>query len=119
MDAIASISEVITQVNGISSTIATAVEQQNATTNEMSRNVSEAARGSNEITRNIAGVAEAAQGTTHGASDTQKASQQLVEMSTQLRTLLGQFKIRADGCEGESVGGATPATRRMAAQACT
>ncbi len=119
MDAIASISEVITQVNGISSTIATAVEQQNATTNEMSRNVSEAARGSNEITRNIAGVAEAAQGTTHGASDTQKASQQLVEMSTQLRTLLGQFKIRADGCEGESVGGATPATRRTAAQACT
>jgi uncharacterized phage infection (PIP) family protein YhgE len=81
----------------ISSTIATAVEEQNATTNEMSRNVSEAANGSGEITSNIAGVAEAAQGTTHGATDTQKASQQLVETSAQLRRLVEQFKINASG----------------------
>jgi len=92
VEAIASISGVINQVNDISSTIATAVEEQNATTNEMSRNVSEAARGSGEITSNIAGVAEAAQGTTRGATDTQKASQQLVETSTQLRRLIEQFK---------------------------
>jgi len=46
----------------------------------MSRNVSEAAQGSGEITSNIAGVAEAAQGTTRGATDTQKASQQLVKL---------------------------------------
>jgi methyl-accepting chemotaxis protein len=93
VDAIASISGVINQVNDISGTIATAVEEQNATTNEMSRNVSEAAQGSGEITSNIAGVAEAAQSTTRGAADTQKASQQLVETSTQLRRLLEQFKI--------------------------
>jgi len=83
-------------VNGISSTIATAVEEQNATTNEMSRNVSEAAHGSGEITSNIAGVAEAAESTSRGASDTQKAAQQLVETSTELRRLVGQFKIKAD-----------------------
>jgi methyl-accepting chemotaxis protein len=93
VEAIASISGVINQINDISSTIATAVEEQNATTNEMVRNVSEAAHGSGEITSNIAGVAEAAQGTTHGASDTQKASQLLVETSTQLRGLVEQFKI--------------------------
>jgi methyl-accepting chemotaxis protein len=97
VDAIASISGVIHQINDISSTIATAVEEQNATTNEMSRNVSEAANGSGEITSNIAGVAEAAQGTTHGATDTQKASQQLVETSAQLRRLVEQFKINASG----------------------
>ncbi len=97
VDAIASISGVIHQINDISSTIATAVEEQNATTNEMSRNVSEAATGAGEITSNIAGVAEAAQGTTHGATDTQKASQQLVETSTQLRRLVEQFKINANG----------------------
>jgi methyl-accepting chemotaxis protein len=96
VDAIANISEVINQINGISNTIATAVEEQNATTNEMARNVSEAAHGSGEITSNIAGVAEAAQGTTHGATDTQKASQQLVETSTQLRRLVEQFKINAN-----------------------
>jgi len=72
------------------------VEEQNATTNEMSRNVSEAAHGSGEITSNIARVAEAAQGTTRGATDTQKASQQLVETSTQLRRLVEQFKINAN-----------------------
>ena len=102
VDAIASISGVIHQINDISNTIATAVEEQNATTNEMSRNVSEAAHGSGEITSNIAGVAEAAQGTTRGATDTQKASQQLVETSAQLRRLVEQFKIEASSNVGES-----------------
>ena len=78
----------------------------------MSRNVSEAAHSSSEITSNIAGVAQAAESTTHGATDTQKASQQLVETATQLRHLVEQFKINA----GESA--ATGAqVHRMAAGA--
>ena len=101
VDAIASISEVINQVNEISNTIATAIEEQNATTNEMARNVSEAARGSGEITNNIAGVAEAAESTLLGATDTQRAAQQLVEMSTRLRQLVGQFKTNASGSNDE------------------
>ncbi|MGC2060204.1 MAG: methyl-accepting chemotaxis protein [Candidatus Sulfotelmatobacter sp.] len=95
VEAIASISEVINQVNGISNTIATAVEEQNATTNEMARNVSEAAQGSGEITSNIAGVAQAAESTSRGAGDTQKAAQQLVETSAELRRLVEQFKINS------------------------
>jgi methyl-accepting chemotaxis protein len=97
VEAIASISEVINQVNGISSTIATAVEEQNATTNEMARNVSEAAHGSGEITSNIAGVAQAAESTSRGAGDTQKAAQQLVETSAERRRLVEQFKINTGG----------------------
>src|SRR5580700_4204391 len=116
VDAIGTISEVINQINGISSTIASAVEEQNATTNEMSRNVSEAARGSGEITSNIGGVAEAAQGTTRGATDTQKASQQLVETSTKLRRLVEQFRINAgDNVRGDEDLGAP--TYSMAAHA--
>jgi methyl-accepting chemotaxis protein len=111
VEAIASISEVINQVNGISSTIATAVEEQNATTNEMSRNVSEAAHGSGEITSNIAGVAQAAESTSRGAADTQKAAQQLVETSAELRRLVDQFKIKADS------GSQAAGTRSMAAHA--
>ncbi len=95
VEAIASISEVINQVNGISTTIATAVEEQNATTNEMARNVSEAAHSSGEITSNINGVAQAAESTSQGAGDTQKAAQQLVETSAELRRLVEQFKINA------------------------
>jgi methyl-accepting chemotaxis protein len=100
VDSIGTISEVINQINGISSTIATAVEEQNATTNEMARNVSEAAHGSGEITSNIAGVAEAAESTSRGATDAQKAAQQLVETSTELRRLVEQFKID-DGANGQ------------------
>jgi methyl-accepting chemotaxis protein len=113
VEAIASISGVINQINDISSTIATAVEEQNATTNEMSRNVSEAAHGSGEITSNMTGVAEAAQGTTRGATDTQKASQQLVETANQLRRLVEQFKINA-GSSGHGSGGGEPQRSRAA-----
>ncbi|HXM63201.1 MAG TPA: methyl-accepting chemotaxis protein [Terriglobales bacterium] len=116
VDAIASMSGVINQVNDISGTIATAVEEQNATTNEMSRNVSEAAQGSGEITSNIARVAEAAQSTTHGATDTQKAAQQLVEMSTQLRNLVGQFKI-GDRSDAGTAAAANPSVETRAAAA--
>ena len=120
VDAIASISSVINQVNDISNTIATAVEEQNATTNEMSRNVKEAAQGSGEITHNIAGVAGAAQSTTRGASDTQKAAQGLVEMSTELRRLVEQFKVNAEA-DGHGNGAAnhaaTNAARTKAAHA--
>ncbi|HEY2822204.1 MAG TPA: PAS domain S-box protein [Candidatus Acidoferrum sp.] len=92
VEAIGAITRIITQVNDISNSIASAVEEQNATTNEMSRNVTEAARGASEIAKNIAGVAEAAQSTSHGAGDSQKAAQQLTAMSGELRELVGQFK---------------------------
>ena len=92
VEAIGTITKIITQVNDISNTIASAVEEQNATTNEMSRNVTEAARGAGEIAKNIAGVAEAAQSTSHGAGDSQRAAQQLTVMSNELRELVGQFK---------------------------
>jgi methyl-accepting chemotaxis protein len=93
VDAMASIRDVINQINDISNTIASSVEEQSATTNEMSRNVNEAADSSGDITSNIAGMAAAAQDTAHGASDTRKASQQLVETSAKLRRLVGQFNI--------------------------
>jgi len=93
VDAIGTISAVIDQINDISTIIATAAEEQNATTNEMSRNVTEAANSSGEINSNIAGVAQAAQGTARGATDTQKASQHLVQTFALLRRLIEQFKI--------------------------
>jgi methyl-accepting chemotaxis protein len=114
VDAIATISGVINQINDISSTIATAVEEQNATTNEMSRNVSEAAQGSGEITSNSAGMAAAAQGTTRGATDTQQASHHLLETSTQLRRLIEQFRISADDGHGSR---GSDSSRAMAARA--
>ena len=104
VDSIGSITGIINQINDISGTIATAVEEQSATTNEMSRNVQEAAKGSGEISQNIQGVATAAESTTRGAQESLKAAQQLTEMSTQLRTLVEQFKLddNAQSAAGKS-----------------
>ena len=115
VESIGTISHVINQINDISSTIATAVEEQNATTNEMARNVSEAAHGSGEITSNIAGVADAAESTSRGAGDTQKAAQQLVETSAELRRLVEQFKVTSNPA-GQANRSGDPA-RAMAAHA--
>ena len=93
VEAIGNISAVITQVNDISGTIATAVEEQSATTNEMTRNVADAAKGSTEITENIAGVAQAAQGTSTSAQESQKAANELADLAAQLRSLVEQFTI--------------------------
>jgi methyl-accepting chemotaxis protein len=116
VEAIGTISGVITQINDISVTIATAVEEQSATTNEMTRNVTDAAKGSGEITRNIEGVAEAARGTSVSAQESQKAANELAEMAAQLHRLVGQFKL-----DGTSRAGATPPAyepmRGMAARA--
>jgi methyl-accepting chemotaxis protein len=102
VDAIASITEVIKQVNDISGTIATAVEEQSATTNEMTRNVTDAAKGSGEITRNISGVADSARGTSNSAHESQKAAHELAEMATQLQGLVAQFKIKGNQHNGLS-----------------
>ncbi len=91
--AIGEVSEIINQVNDISSTIASAVEQQTATTNEIGRNVNDAARGSSEIAQNISRVASATEQTTAGARDTQTSARALNEMAAQLQMLVNRFRI--------------------------
>jgi len=115
VEAIGTISGVITQINDISGTIATAVEQQSATTNEMTRNVADAAKSSGEITRNIEGVAEAARGTSSSAQESQKAANDLAEMAAQLHSLVGQFKL--EGTSGAGASPAHPPVKSKAAQA--
>jgi methyl-accepting chemotaxis protein len=101
--AIAQIGGVITQINGIASTIASAVEEQTVTTNEMARNVAEAAKGSNEIVQNISGVAEAAQSAASGATETQTAAQELARLASELQAVVGQFKYEGEGQQTQSI----------------
>jgi methyl-accepting chemotaxis protein len=72
----------------------------------MARNVSDAAHGSGEITSNISGVAQAAESTSRGAGDTQKAVRELVGASKELRRLVSEFKVTANGAaNGRSLAG--------------
>jgi methyl-accepting chemotaxis protein len=97
--AIGGIKGVIDKVSHISTVIATAVEEQSATTSEMTRNVAEAARGASTISDNIKGVADAAQNTSTNVGEAQTASQHLSKMATQLRDLVGQFKVGSGGVQ--------------------
>jgi methyl-accepting chemotaxis protein len=74
-------------------TIASAVEEQTATTNEMSRSVSEAASGSAGIAGNIEAIGDAARTAAEGTTDSLAATQDLSNMSLNLRELISQFRI--------------------------
>jgi methyl-accepting chemotaxis protein len=93
VSAIAEITTVISQINDIQTTIASAVEEQTATTNEIGRSVGEAARGASEIAGNVSGVAQAAQETAEGASDTLRAASELARMADELTRLVSQFHL--------------------------
>ena len=96
VSAIGEISTVITQINDIQTTIASAVEEQTATTNEIGRSVGEAARGASEIAGNVSGVAQAAQETAHGAADTLRAASALARMAEELTHLVDQFRLEVE-----------------------
>ena len=87
------ITEIIGSINDYQMTIASAVEEQTATTSDIGRNVGEAATGSGEIAANIAGVAQAADLTTTGVEQSRQAVAALAEMSSDLKTLVGAFRV--------------------------
>jgi len=88
VEAIGQIGTIISQINDIQSTIASAVEQQTATTAEISRSVSEAALGSREIAQNVMGVAQVARSTTEGAANTKASADELARMAVELQRLV-------------------------------
>jgi methyl-accepting chemotaxis protein len=92
VDAIAQISTIISHINDIQSTIASAVEEQTATTAEIARNVNEAALGSREIAQNVTGVAQAARSTTSGAADTKASADELAKMAVELQRLVTKLQ---------------------------
>ena len=85
VEAIVGISEIIAQIDDMSSTIAGAVEEQTAMTKENARSVSEGAHGSTEIARTIVGIADAAKTTALGADDTRRAAALVESLANELR----------------------------------
>jgi methyl-accepting chemotaxis protein len=90
--AISTISTIIHQVNDYSSAISTSVGEQSTATGSIAMNISEGAKVSTEIAQNISSVAQAAQSTSTGAHELNNATQKLERLSSELLTLVGQFK---------------------------
>jgi methyl-accepting chemotaxis protein len=89
--ALRQITEVVTRISELQSSIASAVEQQTATANEMSRSVTEGAEGIRDIARNIQGVGLAARGTSEGALHSQESAATLSRLAEELRDLTVRF----------------------------
>ncbi|WP_309225655.1 methyl-accepting chemotaxis protein [Quadrisphaera sp. INWT6] len=91
--AIEQISEVISRIDALQATVASAVEEQSATTAEMVRSVTEVSSGAQEISTNIQGVAAAAAQTTSGASQTTTTAGELLTTARELRQVVSAFRL--------------------------
>lgn len=89
---IGSVSEAISQVNGIAGNIASAMEEQAATTNEVARVVTQSTQGVQQITENIQQVSIAAEQTGKGTIDMQSAAKNLSQIANSLAELVKQVK---------------------------
>jgi methyl-accepting chemotaxis protein len=92
IEAIRQIQAIITRINEIQTSIASAVEEQSATTREIGRNVTEAAKGTDEIAANITSVAEAAGSTSKRAQEASLDTESLRELSVRLEELVRGFQ---------------------------
>ncbi len=93
VEAIGEIGDRISQINDLSTTIASAVEEQSATTSEIARTISEAATGGAEIAANVASVAQAAESTASGAASIQGNAHRLDGVATDLKSVVGKFQL--------------------------
>ena len=100
--AVNEIGVVIRRISEYQGSIASAVEEQTATTTENSRNLCEVARGSAEIARIVTELASATQLTSHEATETLHASEELSELSAELKRNVGRFQFARDAQRQES-----------------
>ena len=101
------ISEVISGVNDIVATIATAVDEQTAATREIASNISQASQGIQEVNENvnqssnvamdiakdIAKVNLAATGISQSSKEVHTSSEDLQRMAAELNTIVSSFKV--------------------------
>ncbi len=97
VQAIQKITETITAINDVSTSIASAVEEQAAATQEIARNVQEAARGTGQVSTIITDVSQAASETGTAAGQVLTSADELGKQAETLRGNVNDFlaKIRA------------------------
>ncbi len=91
VQAIAEVTEVINNLDAISSSIASAVEEQGAATQEIARNVQEASDGTDEVNRSIENVATVAQESGASATTVVEASADVAAKTEELRNVVQRF----------------------------
>jgi methyl-accepting chemotaxis protein len=91
VNAIASISQTIVEINKISSAVASAVEEQSATTKEIARSAESAAQGTSAVTSSISNVSSQASQTGDVAARMLAAVSEMVQRSTIVQQKVDEF----------------------------
>ena len=94
--AIQAISQIVGEMTGIGSLVASAVEDQTAATSEITRNIGQAATGTSEASAGIGRVEQAARGTGEAANEIELSAEALAQQTERLeesmRTLLESLR---------------------------
>ncbi|GIF26351.1 methyl-accepting chemotaxis protein [Actinoplanes tereljensis] len=90
--AIASITEVIAQIDDGQRMIAAAVEQQSATTELMSRNVGEVSAAAGEISGTVTNITRSTESTAEGANTTRTSAEVVSTAAGEIQTLMARFR---------------------------
>jgi methyl-accepting chemotaxis protein len=90
--AIASITEVIAQIDDGQRMIAAAVEQQSATTELMSRNVGEVSAAAGEISGTVSNITRSTEATAEGANTTRTSAEVVSTAAGEIQTLMARFR---------------------------
>ncbi len=88
---ISNISSIVTDINEIVATIATAVEEQSATTQEIAENVSQASAGISEVNENVSHGSSASQEVAKEISEITSSSAQMADASQEVKSNAGQL----------------------------
>ena len=110
VDEIKEVTGVINEVNDVVSSIASAIEEQSIATREIAGNVAQASQGIQEVTKTVAEtstvsssiskdiseVSDAAQEISNASSQVQMSAGDLSTLSERLKTMVEQFKVKAD-----------------------
>lgn len=91
VESINTIAETMDEVNKYTTSISTAVQEQGSATSEISRSVQEAFGGTSMVSDNMAEMTAAATQTNRSAEDAQKASENAVSQTEDLRATIDEF----------------------------
>jgi len=91
VQAIRSVSKTISEINDISTSIASAVEEQGAATREIAQNVEQAAGGTHEVSTSILHVQESAQSADKASEKMKKTSKKLAKQAKKLKKKVATF----------------------------
>ncbi|MFP4314095.1 MAG: methyl-accepting chemotaxis protein, partial [Alphaproteobacteria bacterium] len=91
VSSISMISESVTKLSDVATTVASAVEEQNSATLEIARSVEQAATGTKEVTEKITSVSQAAQETGSSAQQVLSTSQELATQADSLQKQVNDF----------------------------